>query len=381
MTGMSATRATPRLGRLLTPARLALLLIGLPMLLASVYFGLMAQDRHVSTSVLTVRRAHDEPAGAGGLAMLLGGAGGAAQEDVRLLRDYMLSEGLLHQLDARFGLRAHYGAPKRDLLYRLGPDSLREDLADYWRARTSVRLDEVSGLLTVQVQAFDPVMAQQLNAALLAESERFVNTISQRIASEQMGFAQRELERAEQALASARAELLDFQARHQVIDPLADAQASGALAAELRAQLARLESELSTKQSYLNPDAAELVTLRAQVAALRLQIERESRLATRAGRQPDSAQALHRLAAEFHELKARHALAEARQRSALGSVEAMRIEAGRKVRNLVVIEPPTRPERAEYPHAAASLLTLLLSCVVLYGIVRLTVATVQEHRD
>jgi capsular polysaccharide transport system permease protein len=59
----------------------------------------------------------------------------------------------------------------------------------------------------------------------------------------------------------------------------------------------------------------------------------------------------------------------------------MRIEAGRKVRNLVVIEPPTRPERAEYPHAAASLLTLLLSCVVLYGIVRLTVATVQEHRD
>mgnify|MGYP006906542467 CR=1 FL=1 len=78
---------------------------------------------------------------------------------------------------------------------------------------------------------------------------------------------------------------------------------------------------------------------------------------------------------------ARHALAEARQRSALGSVEAMRIEAGRKVRNLVVIEPPTRPERAEYPHAAASLLTLLLSCVVLYGIVRLTVATVQEHRD
>jgi capsular polysaccharide transport system permease protein len=166
-----------------------------------------------------------------------------------------------------------------------------------------------------------------------------------------------------------------------VIDPLADAQASGALAAELRAQLARLESELSTKQTYLNPEAAELVTLRAQVAALRLQIERESRLATRASRQPDTTQTLHRLAADFRELQARHALAEARQRSALGSVEAMRIEAGRKVRNLVVIEPPTRPERAEYPHAAASLLTLLLSCVVLYGIVRLTVATVREHQD
>ena len=72
---MSATRATPRLGRLLTPARLALLLIGLPMLLASVYFGLMAQDRHVSTSVLTVRRAHDEPAGAGGRAAVRGGSG------------------------------------------------------------------------------------------------------------------------------------------------------------------------------------------------------------------------------------------------------------------------------------------------------------------
>ncbi|MDQ5896268.1 MAG: capsular polysaccharide transport system permease protein [Pseudomonadota bacterium] len=361
----------------LSPARLALLMIGLPMLLASLYFGLMAQDRYVSTSVMTVRRAQGESIDASGLALLLGG-GGAAQEDVRLLRDYMHSEGLLHRLDTRFRLRAHYSAPTRDLLYRLPPDSLREDLADYWRARTTVRLDEVSGLLTVQVQAFDAALAQQLNAALLAESESFVNTVSQRIAAEQMRFAQHELERAEGELARARGALLDFQTRHRMLDPLADAQATGALAAELRAQLARVESELGTKQTYLNADAAELMTLRAQAAALRLQIERESRQATSAR---DDAQALNQLAAEFHALKAQATLAEARQRSALGSVEAMRIETSRKVRNLVVVEPPTRPERAEYPHALASLLTLLLSCLVLYGIVRLTLATVREHRD
>jgi capsular polysaccharide transport system permease protein len=361
----------------LTPARLALLMIGLPMLLAALYFSLMAQDRYVSTSVITVRRARGESIDASGLALLLGG-GGASQEDVRLLRDYMHSENLLHRLDERFHLRAHYSAPKHDLLYRLATDVKREDLAEYWHDRTTVRLDEVSGLLTVQVQAFDPAMAQQLNAALLVESETFVNAISQRIAAEQMRFAQDELQHAEGELDTARAALLDFQTQHGMLDPLADAQATGALAAELRAQLARVESELSTKQTYLNADAAELVTLRAQAAALKLQIERESRLAT--GTRDDK-QALNRLAAEFHMIKARATRAEALQRSALSAVEAMRIETSRKVRNLVVVEPPTRPERAEYPHALASLLTLLLSCLVLYGIVRLTLATVREHRD
>lgn len=361
----------------LTPRRLALLVVVLPLLLGALYLGLMAQDRYVSTAVLTVRRSREESIAASGLAMLLSG-GGTALEDVRLLRDYMHSEALMLQLDRRFGLRRHYESARRDPLYRLWPGTSREWMLEYWRARADIRLDESSGLLTLEVQAFDPEFARQLAAALMAESERFLNEVSQRIAAEQMGFAQRELDRAETELVQARKALLDFQGRHQMLDPQADARVSGTLAAELRAQLARVESELGTKQTYLNADTADLVTLRAQAATLRTQIEREQRLATAA--QGDNP-ALAGLAAEFHELKGRLGIAETRQRSALATVEATRIETARKVRNLVVVEPPTRPDSARHPDRLATMLTLLLGCGLMYGIARLALATVREHRD
>ena len=66
---------------------------------------------------------------------------------------------------------------------------------------------------------------------------------------------------------------------------------------------------------------------------------------------------------------------------ALGAVENARIDATRKIKSLVVLEPPSKPETAEYPLVAYNLGTLLAICVLLYAIVRLVLATVREHQD
>ena len=66
---------------------------------------------------------------------------------------------------------------------------------------------------------------------------------------------------------------------------------------------------------------------------------------------------------------------------ALSAVEAARIESTRKLKNLVVIEPPSKPEKAEYPRRLYSLLTLLLGTLLILAVVRLVLATVQEHQD
>ena len=73
-----------RLLSLLGSARaLALLLIGLPMLAATLYHLGLAHDRYVSTAVLTVRRASHDAASVNGLTMLLPGVASAIVDDYR----------------------------------------------------------------------------------------------------------------------------------------------------------------------------------------------------------------------------------------------------------------------------------------------------------
>ena len=359
---------------------LALLMVGGPMLLASVYYSVLASDRFVSTTVLTVRRAGQEASAVNGLSMLLPGAAAMSQEDTRYLREYLHSQGLLLRLDAELKIRQHYESAHTDLVHRLWPGASQEQLLDYWRRRVEISLDEVSGLLTVRAQGFDPDHSQRTTRALLREAETFVNDISHRIADEQLAFAKGELSRAEEQLTRTQRALVEFQTRHRMLDPQADAQATGQRAAELRARLTRLEAELATKQVFLNEDAPDLVTLKAELAAVRQQVGRETRGATTSAT-PASGEALNRLAVTFHDMKTRASLADGAYRSALTAVEATRIEASRKVKSLVVIEPPTRPETAAFPRHLYELSTLLLLCVGLFGIVHLAMATVREHRD
>lgn len=144
----------------------------------------------------------------------------------------------------------------------------------------------------------------------------------------------------------------------------------------MRGRLTRLEAELSAKRAFLHDDAPDIITLKAEVAAVQQQVGRETQSAMAAG-----GDALNRLAITFHDIKTRAALADGAYRSALTAVEATRIEASRKVKSLVVIEPPTLPETAEFPRRLYELSTLLLLCLAVFGIGHLAIATVREHRD
>lgn len=356
--------------------RLFLLVVALPVLLGALYFGFMAQDRYVSHAIVTVRRANQDAMATSGLALLIAGTGGTSHEDTLVLREYLHSLGLMRQLDDELKLREHFSEAGLDPFYRLWPQASQEWMLAYWRSRVDVQLDEISGLLSLHVEGFQPEFARTVNAALLKACEGFVNGVSQRMAQEQMGFAQNELDRATQKLQVARAALLSFQTAHQMLDPVAQAQASGVLTAELKAQLAKVEAELGAKRAYLNEDTAEIASLRSQAGALRAQIARESGGATRTG-----SGALNQLAVEFHELKARAGFAEEAYKAAFAAVENTRVEAARKVRSLVVVEAPTLAQRAEYPRRIYNLATLVVVCLMVFVIVRLVLATVREHRD
>ena len=118
--------------------------------------------------------------------------------------------------------------------------------------------------------------------------------------------------------------------------------------------------------------------MKARIAALDKQIDAER---TRATTDNKRGERLNKLALEFQALQLQAQFAQDAYKLALGAVENARIDATRKIKSLLVIEPPSLPQTAEYPLKAYNLGTLLAICVLLYAIVRLVLATIREHQD
>ncbi|MCD0420998.1 capsular biosynthesis protein [Rubrivivax sp. JA1024] len=356
-----------------------LAIVAVPTLLCALYFSTVASDRYVSESLVTVRQAGgNSGAGIPGAALLLAGINPPAHEDTMHLREFVHSQALALQLQDKLKLREHFGQIKLDLPNRLASDATLEKFIDYYRDKVEVEYDERSALLKIRTQGLDPAFAQQLNAAILDASERFVNETSHRIAREQLQFAEGELQIAGKRVQDATTAVLNFQGKSRVLDPTIQLQAAGALSAELDATKAHLEAELNTLRGFLNDNAYQVQALKRRIEAIDRQIEVERQRST--VRDTKGSQ-LNKQALEFQALQLQAEFARDAYKLAMAAVENARIEASRKIKSLVIIEPPSRPEVAEYPRVGYDLATVLAFSILLYAIARLVLATIREHHD
>ncbi len=184
----------------LTPRRLQIVIIALPMLLATLYFTVFAANRYVSESTVALQQAGNDMSSLPGAALMLAGLSSPSRGETLYLLQYVQSLALLKELDAKLNLRKHFEAERLDVFARLWGGASQEQFLDYYRSRVEVVLDDASSTLTVRVQGFDPAFAQQLNKAILEASERFVNEMSHSLAREKLNFAEQELERSAQRL-------------------------------------------------------------------------------------------------------------------------------------------------------------------------------------
>ncbi|MEW5789230.1 MAG: capsular biosynthesis protein [Pseudomonadota bacterium] len=360
----------------LKPKTLAGWMVALPMAVVLIYYAFFAADRYVSESVISVRASGENVNPIPGLAMLAG-VSPPAREDVLYLQAHIHSLDMLKHLDGKFDLRLAYGQPLLDPVYRLFPGVSQEWFHWYFQNRVELEFDEASSLLTVRVDGFTPEFAQAVNAEILAQSERFVNEISHKLAREQMAFADEELRKARDRYQQAKSRMVAFQNKHGLLDPQAQAQATATLSTQLEGDLARKEAELKALLSYLQEDSHQVVALRNEVAALKAQLAEERARVAGSG----SNGRLNALAAQFQDYILDAGFAEDAYKLALATVESTRIEATRKLKGVVVVEAPTRSETAEYPQRAYNLITLLVALSLIYGITRLVIATLHDHRD
>jgi len=363
---------------LLNARNLRIGVILVPWVLAALYLIVFASDRYVVESIVAVRQNGGESSIGINLNSLLGSSVGSTQEDEQLLRAHVLSMDMLRKLDEELDLRTAFSAPRADFVFRLAADATQEEFLAYYRKRVDVEVDHDSGLVSIRTQAFTPELAEALNRGILKISEQFINESSHRLAREQMSFAQSELEKARGDVTKARDRLLAFQNEHGILDPMAQVAGASGLTVQLQAQLARQEAELKGLLSYLNENAPQVQTLRAAIAGTRAQLEAESRRGISVSGADNG---LNVLAGNYQQLLGELEFAQDAYKLALAGVESARVEATRKLKSLILVDSPRLPEAAQYPRRAYTLFALFVALGLLYGIVRLIVATIEDHLE
>ena len=342
--------------------------------IAVLYFGVMVSDRYVSRADVLVKQADQIKMLPEALSIL--GVGGSSHQDVLLIQDYLQSWDLLSTLDRELDLKGHYQSHQADFFSRLSGDASREDFIEYYRKHLTLHLDDLSGVLTIELQTFDPDYSQRVVTLMLKESEQFINRLGHKMALDQLAFVEKEADRAYQRVQTEKNKVLAFQNSHQLLSPESTSSAQVGMINQIEAELVRQQTELKRLKSYMKSTAPQVVAVETSVNALNKQLQQEQGKLT--GVDKD---AMNEITASYQEVQARASLAADFYKTSLISLEQARVEAYRKIKHLLVISQPTLADTAEYPRRLYNLATVGVLLCLFYGLVVMGLATLREHQD
>ncbi|MDH2434234.1 hypothetical protein QCD60_16880 [Pokkaliibacter sp. MBI-7] len=354
-----------------------LLLVVLPILLIATYLLVIESDRYVSYASVIVKQSDELSTATGELSLLGSALGKSGNSDLLLVQEYVLSRDMMKYLESELHLRNHYENSGADPLSKAWTFFNKEDMYQYYKNHVSADIDTVSGVLNVQVQAFTPEYSQEVVQAIIKRSEWFINQISQNLAREQVSFVEGELKRSQDLLRGSQKDVIDFQQKFGLFSPEQDGAAMQGNVNQLEAQLVQAEADLKAQLSYMSSSAPDAIKSKSKIAALNKQLALErAKLAS-----SEKKNTLSDMNAQYQDLKISADFALDAYKSALISLEKARIDAYRKLKNLVVIDSPSLPESAELPNRMYNLLTAAVVILLLYGIGVIILATIREHRD
>lgn len=346
----------------------------IPIIILSFYYIFIASDKFVSISKITIKQTGERPSSFNLSLFSIGNP--TVREDAMYLQEYILSYDMLDYLERKLGLKRIYQDKKIDFFQRLSPEATHEEFFKYYKKHiVNIFFDDTSSILTIEVYAFRPEDAKKINEAILEQCDRFINGVSHKIAKEQMSFIEQELSYANQKMQIAKNNLIKFQNTYKVMDPTQETQAKAVLISQLETQLANQEAQLKTLLSYLTEDSFQVQVLKNQIKALKDQIEKEK---TKMVGVEDTK--LNKLALDYLNLKLDADFAADVYKATLSAFETTRVEASRKLKNLVIIASPNLPDEPLYPRKAYNLALATILLLLFYGILKIIIGVIREHR-
>ena len=350
-------------------------LVGLPTLIAGVYFFGIASDLYLSEVKFVVRGPNKGPMSAVG-AMLGGGGLSAISEDTYAVNEYLASRDAVRRLEQEAGLRTLLSRPEGDFLTRFPGILLwRKDFEALYRTYSrfvTVEIDTNSGVSTLQVKAYRPEDAQVIASALVKYSEQLVNSLNERARQDALAGFRREVEDTQQKIARIQSELTAYRVKQQILDPKSASAGPLELLGQMQGQLTNAKAQLAEVLKNA-PNSPQIPLIRTRIASL------EKLSAEERGKLTGDNNSLVTTVADYERLDLQKVLAEKTLASAFTSLEAARLEAQRQQLFLETIAQPNLADYPIYPKRFASFAVVVVSCLVAYGLAWLLIAGVREH--
>lgn len=335
------------------------LFVGLPILLATAYLWGRAADQYASRFAFSVRTEEQSSA-----IELLGGItalSGSGSSDTDILFAFLDSQELVSRVEAEVGLSAIWSrvTKAQDPLFAYDPSGTIEDLKQHWDRKITIVYDSGTGLIDLEVRAFDPQDALEIAEAILDESTSMINGLSRIAQEDSISFTREELENAVARLKVARQALTRFRNRTQIVDPSIDTQNQMGLLVTLQQQLAEALIDFDLLQDTTRQNDPRILQANRRIEVIQARIASErGNLGLGDGR--ENGEAFANLVGEYEGLVVDREFAETAYTAALAAHDAALAEVRKQSRYLAAHVKPTLAQRAEYPERAKILMLVTL---------------------
>ena len=354
--------------------RLLLTCVLLPTLVVFLYLALFASDMYLAETKFAIRSQNQQQS----LDMLstFFRSGASSLSDSYILQNYIASPDMIAKVDAKLHIKEHYTDKTHDIWYRLTNNPTQDELLRYWSWAVTPTFDPDTSILSVQVKAFTPQMAQAICQAILDASEELVNAMNARARTDAISLAQLEVTRAEERIRAANEAMRRYRERTVILDPQAVASGLYGLVNQLEGEITKTTAELAEATTYMQAGSPRVIMLRNRLEVLQKQLQAEkARLASQMqGDRPLSA-----LVSEFQSLTLEEEFAQKQLTSAMTSLETARVQAESKTLYVESFQRPIVPDESLYPRPVIFSLIFMLAAAVLLGLVSLIVAAIREH--
>jgi capsular polysaccharide transport system permease protein len=349
-------------------------IVGLPTLVAGVYYFAIASDLYLSEAKFIVRSPKQVQTSSIGALLQTTGLGRAA-DDTAVVEDFIMSRDAVRKLEQHNDLRAVLGRAEGDFVTRFPGILRRTDFEALFRRYdlfVSVETDNTSGVTALRVKAYRSEDAQAIARALLSYSEQLVNELNERARNDAMDSSRREVDRDEAEISRIQSQLTAYRVQQKMLDP--KTASTGVL--EVIGQMNAAQATARTQLGELlknSPNSPQIPLVRTRIASLDQLIAEE-----RAKLSGDTNSVVTTLT-EYERLTLDRELAEKALASAFTSLEAARLEAQRQQLYIETIAQPNLADYPLYPKRVLSFSMVLVSCLLAYGIAWLLVISARDH--
>ncbi len=386
--GPAATAVGPEPRPVVGPAKLKrrhnialisfVLAVLLPSLAATIYLYTIAVDQYASKVGFAVRN-EETSAASSLLGGLSGITGGSTAQDSDALYEFIQSQQMVEEVDAKLNLRALFSKPERDVVFAFPADGSLEKLVDYWQRIVSIAYDGSTGLIQIQTNAFSAEDAQAVTQAIYEASNRMVHELSAKARDDATRYAREDLATAEDRLQTARQAINDYRSRTQIVDPTASVQGQMGILNQLQSQMAEALIQLDMLRETTRADDPRVSDAQLKISVIEKRIA-EERQKFGLGGQGIGSDDYATVVAEFERLNVDRDFAERSYVAALTALDAAKAEAQRQSRYLAVFISPTLAETAEYPRRALLSALVFLFLSLGWSIIALIYYSVRDRR-